>query len=410
MRGSLGWLAAVLLGGGLAAALEAGTYRAGPVRQVNLPDEGAAEILACDWAQRLVVVCDPVRRRLVCFELDPDAEQPWRLLRLEDGAAGTPLDGEPTCVALHPDGVALVTVLGPQPDAPGRLVGIDVRPGRRGRIVLEQPLGIGPDNIAISSDGRWALVANEAEEDDRTPGSVRWVQLGQLRWQGDRLAPLTMRQLPGLDEQLGVPLGQCEPEFCAIEPQGRLAAVTCQEQDAVLILDCRGGQPRWAQRIQLAAGAEPDGVALLDGVKSAQGQSGCLLVVAEEGDAQQAGQRATGYWLDPAAPNRAAQPQFRNDLRPWVKGQQCDPEGVALTRSNGAVLAVIGLEKANRVLCLEIDPADGPYPVGCFAVGSAPEGVWAVTDGGTVHILTANEGGGGGGSLSWIRLHVVGDR
>jgi DNA-binding beta-propeller fold protein YncE len=91
-----------------------------------------------------------------------------------------------TSIAVHPDGgfLAAVIELG-DPAAPGR---VELRATADGALIKALPVGVGPDAGVFSADGRWLVVADEAEEftfDAATrtfrsaPGGVTRIDLGQ---------------------------------------------------------------------------------------------------------------------------------------------------------------------------------------------------------------------------------------
>lgn len=126
-----------------------------------------------------------------------------------------------------------------------------------GRLIGTAPVGPMPDMVAFSPDGRWALVANEGEPDDAydvdPEGSVSIVpvpvDVGQTRPVRLHARTATFCHFDGmaLDESIrvfgpGASVAQdLEPEYIAVSPDGRRAFVTCQENNALAIVDIERG-------------------------------------------------------------------------------------------------------------------------------------------------------------------------
>nr|CBH38434.1 hypothetical protein BSM_19110 [uncultured archaeon] len=97
--------------------------------------------------------------------------------------------GEPTSVAVSPNGeYALVSIAdGVNPTVnPGKVVAISLLPQGQNEIFAEFSVGQVPDSIAITPDGNYAFIANEAEneedisEDDELVGSISVINLASL--------------------------------------------------------------------------------------------------------------------------------------------------------------------------------------------------------------------------------------
>jgi DNA-binding beta-propeller fold protein YncE len=180
-----------------------------------------------------------------------------------------------TSVSVHPEcDYALVAVRAAGPVERGRILFLDLT---HGTVLHEVRVGVGPDAVAVSPNGRYAVVANEAEDvtwDPRTetwasaPGSISVISLCR----GPRRARVQHVQLPNLTGRRGfvqpehgrflerdvdrdgdgaiqksergvlVPLllgtpPWLEPEYVAFHPRHGTAYVTLQENNGVLVVD-----------------------------------------------------------------------------------------------------------------------------------------------------------------------------
>lgn len=391
-----------------------------PLGIIDVPGY-ACEIIAYCPSQKILVVTDSHWKTLDVFHvtsLDPpvlqaidfDDESP-------DVAEGIALVREPTSVAVHPTlPIALVTVLGRRPGDPGTVFGFDLRHDSLGRMILKQPVGPHPDSLAISPDGKYAVVACEAERDPDAPGGVWVIDLSTLTM--DRYArdgELPAWEVPGLKDRLRMPVSEVEPEYVAFDPQSRFALVSCQENNLVLTLDLTGDAPTFGEPIYLTAGAEPDGVSVLDEVTGPDGRVGCLIGVAEEGKLGKYGQvfghSLSFHWIDPDDVHAAAEPVARVDTRlltrPDKPTARRDPEAIQLTHFAGRPIAVAATERGDYLLALDLADITRPTLLGRCKIGDRPEGLILIPHGDDLIAVTGDEGGYGPGTVSFVRLRAV---
>jgi hypothetical protein len=384
------------------------------VYSLDLLDSGNAETIAVNGLHSIIVASNSGRRSIDFYMFQPSEDPAVRPLTICGGMTGVPTIFEPTSVAIHPRlPIAFAVTTGATHKDRGRLIGLDLRPERLGSILVLQQTGIWPDSVAISPDGRWLVIANEAEEDDDTPGSIEVVDLGGLdidACPADQSLPCyELSELPQILEE---PAGRCEPEFVAFDPQSRFAAVSCQGNDSVVIVDLQRERPQIVNRIRLTDGAQPDGVAVLASAMGPGGKRGCLIGIAEEGGEGPHGRRTGNafslYWVDPDNLASSVALMSRVDVRPWVNPFQpdarLDPEAVLLTYYAGSPFAFLGIERSDSVLCVDIDDPINPKLIAKAQVGSRPELIASVCDQGKLYLLTADEGADGTGSITLLEF------
>ncbi len=375
--------------------------------------------------------------------LDPPVLWPIDLDEVEVDPQGFTFAYEPTSVAVHPtQPIAFVSVLGRGPTHRGTVVAFDLRRGvdvhakpvpeveasspaaraglvagdRFGGLVMLQEVGFHPDSLSVSPDGRWLLVACEAEGDPDSPGSVWAVDLEGLT--ADRRAregALPSFELEGLSKLLRRPAGDLEPEYVAFDPQSRFAVVTLQENDAFVTVDLQSGsRPRLSAVTTVSFEGEPDGIDVMDGVAGPEGRVGCLVAVAEEGKFNKFGQ-TTGnlvsfWWVDPLALDKPAVRLGGVDVRPLLDSSEPtrrrDPETIKLVRLGGRVLALVAIERGDQVMLLDVSDASQPVLLAKPKAGDRPEGMTLVRsqDGQSVIVITGDEGAWGPGTLTFLRL------
>ncbi|MBN1342314.1 MAG: hypothetical protein JXQ73_06520 [Phycisphaerae bacterium] len=381
------------------------------LQTIKAPGE-SAEIVQYCGAQKLLLATNPVEGTLDVFSVDSLDPVRVSFLNLDagkPGAQGLNVGGEVTSVAVHPAlPIAMLAVLG---EGAGRVVGVDLRPKTRGRILLDQPAGNHPDSIAISPNGKWALVANEAEDDPTTPGSIWALDLAGLspdRKKDDARLPVV--EIEGLGAMVRAPIGEIEPEFVAIDPQSRFAAVSCQENDAVVLIDLRKDRPSLAGIIRLPKGAEPDGVSILDNVPGPDGHGGCLIGIAEEGKKGRTGNATCFWWLSTDDLAGSARMLSRVDVCPLADParpkRRFDPEGVVLARLGERLLSLVVVERGHCVLCLDVTELSKPVLLAKCKTAKRPEGIVVVPHAHDLIVITGDEGKEGPGGISILRLRA----
>ena len=204
-----------------------------PIATVDVEGE-VAEILAATPDGRTVLYTDSAQQQVGFLDLTRP-EQPRPL-----GTAD--VDGEPTSVAVTRDGrLALVAVDTSESftDPSGTLEVLDVRTRQP---IASLELGGQPDSVAISPDGQFAAVAieNQRDEDvvvDGIAGGMPQAPAGYLSVVGLAGAPsgwvAEKVELTGLAGMLHP--SDPEPEF--VDIRDGIAAVTLQENNAVALVD-----------------------------------------------------------------------------------------------------------------------------------------------------------------------------
>jgi DNA-binding beta-propeller fold protein YncE len=87
-----------------------------------------------------------------------EPRKPARLMRI---ALEVPKGGDLTSVAVHPSGEFIAVTIESTEPAKGRL---ELRDTKDGVLLRTLEVGVGPDAVKFSADGRWAVVCNEAEQ------------------------------------------------------------------------------------------------------------------------------------------------------------------------------------------------------------------------------------------------------
>ena len=367
-----------------------------------------------------------------------DPLQPERLYRITaDLSRGTP-----NSVAIHPHCDYLLVALG----ASGRQGAVAAYRLSDGALLASVPVGIQPDSIAISPNGRHALVANEAEatglNQNGGPGSLSLIDLAGCGAEPPELSVTTidlpsLGGLPGFSTGRTDDIGQVaidntpatiEPESVAFSHNSRFAYVTLQENNGVARVDVQSGELTLfgvGQTTHLAdltvdgvytpvqgltAFREPDGIAL--------DVTGRIFVTADEGDTRNAARASgprggrtvsvfdarsgvllgdTGSELDDAAAEAGLYPDSRSN-----RGGS-EPEVLDLTHDRGLTLVAVGLERANAVALVDVSELSAPAVISIAAVGIGPEGIKFFRVGSRLFVASANEVSGTVSILEVVR-------
>ena len=370
-----------------------------------------AEILAATPDGRTVVYTDAGAGEIGFV----DVSRPWAVREL-----GTvELEGEPTSVAVTPDGRYALAVVdttdGDFANPSGYLAVVSV--AGRG-VVRTVDLGGQPDSISIAPDGSVAGIAMENQRDEelvvdgvegglpqRPAGFLAAVDLSDFT-----VTPVDLTGLPGVafaDDP--------EPEFVDVDAAG-IAAVTLQENNAVALVDLHSAtvlnsfSTGTVERTD--ADTVDDGVTAFDDPLSAPREADGIhwtdegnLVTANEGDlaAEPAGGRGwtvfsptgdvvwdAGGSAEQALADVGRYPDGRSD----DKGAEFEGAEIADFGFFGRTreLAFIGSERGDAVLAYDLSDEADPVLTQVLPTGEAPEGVLAIPRRGL--LLTSNEDSG----------------
>ncbi|OWR28715.1 hypothetical protein CDO73_17610 [Saccharibacillus sp. O23] len=335
---------------------------------------------------------------------------------------------EVTSVAATPDGKYALAVIRTgdtmQAANPGILAVVDLSSYT---VAKTYELGIGPDSIAVSKDGRYAVIAIEDEElDPETeefdyPNAERPGSIAVMEFDGGDALKGKLTDLPvDLSGVRGaVYPHEPQPEYVAINEAGTTAAVTLQENNVIALVDLPSktitemfalGTTKHAADLRddgrvafadtMTGRFEPDGIAF-----SPDGQ---YVITANEGDlgknefddGVKAGGRNIAVWdlngkkiydslnlIDEAAAEAGIYPEGRSPN----KGSEV--ENLTVSTVGGRPLLAVAAERADAVLFFDLTDAAKPAYLGLIrTAGESPEGIHRVN--GRDLFVSADEGTG----------------
>jgi YVTN family beta-propeller protein len=326
------------------------------------------------------------------------------------GGGSLAMPGEPTSVAVTPDGAwALVAVHGSSQDA---LVVVDPKTRTVATTII---LGGQPDSVAVSADGRYAAIAieNERNEDvnggempQSPPGFLTIVDLvgAPPAWATRDVA------LTGLAARFP---DDPEPEYVSINASNQ-AAVTLQENNHIVIVDLATGAvvTHWpaGTTTHAADTAGDNDIQFVDQIVNARREPDAIawtpggrLITANEGDydldladGEFVGGRDftvfsnTGEVVfEPGAALEleAVRHGHYPDERSAAKGTE--PEGIAVAAYDDQTFLFVGSERGNFVAVYRLDDEARPEFVQLLPTGAGPEGLLPIPQRGL--FVTANE-------------------
>lgn len=412
----------------------------------HLPVDGVAEIIAATPNGLTLVYTSADAGALGLVDIT-DPARPVTLPRINVRLGRV---GEPTSVAVSPDGRFAVVAMRMEDDVNNPRRGFlriyDIRDPRKVRHVKDVTVGIGPDSLALAGSGKTlrAIVAIEDEETDdkgdatldgQRPGRIDVVGLQDL-YGGSGTGVQSIELVQALKALPGaVYPADPQPEYVAISPDGRTAAVTLQENNAVALLDL--SHPRQARLLRvLSAGTvtrngnadlqrdkeisfkdsftgrrEPDAVSWV---------SNDVIAMANEGDGKKdkAGvlPGGRGFTLMNIRGEVVYETGERTEVNAVLHGHYPDHrsaskgvevEGVASARFAGKPYLLVGSERGSFLEVYEVSNPTQPRLVQLLPTGMSPEGIATVTrraDGQQLAV-TANEVDG---SINLYRFYATG--
>lgn len=214
----------------------------------HLPVDGVAEIVAATPDGMTLVYTSADAGVLGMVDISKP-EQPVLLPRVNVQLMGL---GEPTSVAISPDGRYAVVAVRLGDDVANARRGLvrvyDIRQPAAVKHVKDITVGIGPDSLALAGQGRTlrAVVAIEDEETDaegdatlggQRPGRIDVVGLQDL-YGGTSSGLQSIELVQALQAVPGIVYpNDPQPEFVSIDARARKAVVSLQENNAVALID-----------------------------------------------------------------------------------------------------------------------------------------------------------------------------
>ncbi len=325
------------------------------------------------------------------------------------------VDGEPTSVAVTPNGAHALAVVHGLEGAPNQLVIIDL--GDITAAPVTRTLGGQPDSIAISPDGRYAAIVIENERDETVDEGAMPQSPAGFVTIVDLVGPpagWNMRDVSLLNVADRFPTDP-EPEFVDINASNQ-AAVTLQENNHIVLIDLPTGiilNDFTAGLVSHRADLFEDGVIrftdLLDGSRrepdGIHWTPAGNLAVANEGDYDLDVDFVGGRGFTIFSPSGRIVFESGNELEKEVKkagyyddtrsdAKGTEPEGIEIANFGGKSYLFVGMERAKpgAVAVYLLKNESNPEFLQVLKTGSRPEGLLALPQRNL--FVTANEGDG----------------
>jgi Ca2+-binding RTX toxin-like protein len=342
-----------------------------------------------------------------------------------------------TSVAIHPTKDLFVAVAGTS--GPPRSGSLKIFRLSDGALLASADLGRQPDSVEISPDGRYAVIAIEAQQvnatDDGGAGAIAVVDLTAFDPASSTTVAVSLVELPDITGLPGTSVGRLadvpgnpaisnapgglEPEGIGFSADSATVYLTLQENNAIARLDLNAPLPATlavdaifglGQTIHpvdlvngggylpaqtLSAFREPDGIRVVEiaGVR--------YLVTADEGDTRpnpRGGRTVsifnaatgavvadTGAQLDDLAALFGVYPDSRSP------NGGTEPEMLDIASFARRVIVAVGLERANAIGLVDMTNPAAPFAFSLIQTGAAPEGIKLIERAGQLYALSANE-------------------
>lgn len=356
-------------------------------------DPAVAEISTVTPDARTVIYTDAAGKRVGFADItDPGNPKPTGTVAV---------DGEPTSVKAIGNHILVVvdTTDGTFTSPSGKIMVLDATSHE---VLRNIDLGGQPDSIDITPDGKVGVIAMENQRDEEaTPkdgkeGDLPQLPAGDLAridlaggvadWKVEHI-PIT--GLAGIDTP-----ADPEPEYVSTSPDGRTAAVTLQENNAVVLLDLATNQIRhFSAGSAKVTGVDTtkDSVISLDGTIEAPREPDAIgwvdanhVAIANEGDWKGGTRGWSIFDTDGKLVWDAANSfeyeairhgQFPED-RAGKKGTE--PEGLAVATYHGTPYVFVGSERGNFVNVYDASDPANPKFVQLLPSSNGPEGILTI--------------------------------
>ena len=416
-----------------------------PISQFLVPDAGSAEIVAATPAGNILVYANSVKGKVGIVSL-ADIFHPVQEREVL-------VDGEPTSVAVTPDGRYVVVALNtakftpnlPPVETPGRLLILDIETGALVGSVL---IGGGPDAVKVAQiDGETVavvaienepilvnptggFVAGDAPGQPNDVSQKGLVQVVTINWES--IVDSHVAEIRFDDEAALAALGltfPADPQPEYVDIRNGKAAVTLQENNAIAIIDIsdprdpvldilfstgvvadrpadllNNAEISFSQLYPSSVATRPfAGARMADAI--AWNATGTALFTADEGELNFTGGRGFSAWTpagaflwDDGGGVEAQAVKFGHYPQARSAARGVEMEGIDTGRFGRKEFAFAASERGGFVAVYNITNPLAPVFVQLLATGLRPEGVLALPERNL--LVTSEEGDGGNGSMT----------
>lgn len=372
----------------------------------RLTVEGNAEIIQVSPDGMLLVHTNADHQSIGIVDLsEPTAPAPL---------ASIDMPGEPTSVGISPNGQWALAAVYPEsadedPRLPGVLAVIDLRDPANPTLASTIGIANHPDSIAVTANGDEliAVIAIENEHQKEALGAAGAVQIVRVDPATPRNWSVTTLELT---EELLRDAGMLfasspQPEFVALSPGRKMAAVSLQENNGVILIDLSApaitgafnlgsvsdrpadllddGEIIFTQSYPSDADQKLAGTRFPDGISFTP--SGQHLISADEGEMSQTGGRGISIWSlngdliwddGGEIEQQAVAAGYYPDDRSAERG--IEVEGVTTGRFDSRDFAFAVSERGSFMAVYDINNPSQPVFVQLLPTGAEPESVIAI--------------------------------
>lgn len=380
--------------------------------EAEVPDSGNASKLAYKPGGSVVAVLNSAHGTIDFYRVS--FTRPALMIPCDLGTnfKGIKTDYSPTGVAMHPSNPFVIwTAAESMAGRNGKLFAAAAANDNTGDLILDQDIAQRPSAVAISPDGRFAVVGFAGQKDQNN-ASLAAFDISSINI---KAKPYQNRQQPieigSIADFTGTAETNPVPKVIKFSPSSGTGAVVCPSSDTVVLLST-DQEPKFAAALKLPAGSDPAGVDIID-ISTPGNKLLPLVAIAERGrkhNGSYMGQSVSLFSLDETDPQRKTKLLSRIDVNALLFGKdddvkkRCYPADVSLEYFRHRLLCFVCLYHQDKLLCMDITVPFRPRKIGTFKTGDAPSNIYSAVKDDEIHILIANESTRGESSITMARF------
>ncbi len=380
--------------------------------EAEVPDSGNASRLAFKPGSSILAALNDAHETIDLYRVS--FTKPALMIPCDLGTnyMGIKMDYSPTGVAMHPSKPYVIwTAADSMPAGKGKLFAAVAGNENAGDMILDQDISQRPSAVAISPDGRFAVVGFAGEKNQNNASlaafDITSININARPYQNRQ----KLTEIGRIADFVGEADTNFFPKVIKFSPSSDTAAVLCPSSDTVVLLST-DQEPKFAAALKLPPGSDPAGVDIID-ISKPENKLLPLVAIAERGRKHKGmyvGQSVSLFSLDETDPQRKTKLLSRIDVNALLFGKdddgkkRCYPTDISLEYFQHRLLCFVCLYHQDKLLCMDITVPFRPRKIGTFKTGDAPSNIYSAVEDHEIHILIANESTRNKSSITMARI------